>query len=308
MRTTAPAQLRASQMLRNQLKHNKGRNYAVSVSAVAAPANASTVKPAPKDLHGFELVEEQFITEYDSQVLLYRHKKTGAQLISVINNDENKTFGVTFRTPVANSKGTPHILEHSVLCGSRKYPIKEPFVELMKGSLNTFLNAFTYPDRTCYPVASANLQDFYNLVDVYLDAVLHPNCIKDPKIFAQEGWHYELDTPKDPLTFKGVVFNEMKGVYSSPDSVNGRVTQNVLFPDNTYAKDSGGDPQVIPDLTFEEFKAFYEAYYHPSNARFWFYGDDPSEDRLQILDNYLNEFEARPVDSSVGVQPLFKVS
>lgn len=173
-------------------------------------------------------------------------------------------------------------------------------------SLNTFLNAFTYPDRTCYPVASANLQDFYNLVDVYLDAVLHPNCIKDPQIFAQEGWHYELDNPQEPLTYKGVVFNEMKGVYSSPDSVNGRVTQLALFPDNTYAKDSGGDPLVIPELTFDEFKAFYEAYYHPSNARFWFYGDDPSEDRLRILDAYLSEFEARPVDSSVGVQPLFK--
>lgn len=273
--------------------------------AVAAPAAAPTAHPAPTHLHGFTLQEEQYISEYKSQVLLYRHDKTGAQVMSVINDDENKTFGVTFRTPVANSKGTPHILEHSVLCGSRKYPIKEPFVELMKGSLNTFLNAFTYPDRTCYPVASTNLQDFYNLMDVYLDAVLHPNCIRDPRIFAQEGWHLELDDPSDPLTFKGVVFNEMKGVYSSPDSVNGRVTQTAVFPDNTYVEDSGGDPRAIPDLTFEEFKAFYESYYHPSNARFWFHGDDPPEERLRLLSAYLNEFEARPVDSAVAPQKLF---
>lgn len=178
----------------------------------------------------------------------------GAQLMSVINKDENKTFGATFRTPVDDSKGTPHILEHSVLCGSDKYPIKEPFVELMKGSLNTFLNAFTYPDRTCYPVASANLRDFYNLVDVYLDSVLHPNCVSDPQIFAQEGWHYELEGEAEPLTLKGVVFNEMKGVYSSPDSVNARVTQAALHPDSTYAKDSGGDPEAIPTLTFDGFK------------------------------------------------------
>lgn len=282
------------------------RNPVMRPAAVAAPApTAAPTQPAPKHLHGFTLVEEQYIQEYGSQVLLYRHDKTGAQVMSAINDDENKTFGATFRTPVGDSKGTPHILEHSVLCGSRKYPIKEPFVELMKGSLNTFLNAFTYPDRTCYPVASTNLQDYYNLMDVYLDAVLHPNCIKDPQIFAQEGWHLELDNPTDPLTYKGVVFNEMKGVYSSPDSVNGRVTQRALFPNNTYAEDSGGDPRDIPNLTFEQFKGFYEAYYHPSNARFWFYGDDPSEERLRRLDEYLSEFEARPVDSAVAPQPLF---
>ncbi|KAL4856502.1 Presequence protease 1 [Chlorella vulgaris] len=275
------------------------------VSAVAAPVEAEAA-PAPQHAHGFSLVEQQYVGEYGSTVLLYRHDKTGAQLMSVVNSDENKTFGVTFRTPVANSKGVPHILEHSVLCGSRKYPIKEPFVELMKGSLQTFLNAFTYPDRTCYPVASCNLQDFYNLVDVYLDAVLHPACVQDPRIFAQEGWHYELDDPSAPLTYKGVVFNEMKGVYSSPDSVNNRVTQAALFPDNTYVEDSGGDPKAIPELTFEEFQKFYADYYHPSNARFWFYGDDPVEERLRIVDAYLQEFEARPVDSSVKPQPLFK--
>jgi Zn-dependent M16 (insulinase) family peptidase len=225
--------------------------------------------------------------------------------MSLVNSDENKTFGVVLRTPVENSKGIPHILEHSVLCGSRKYPIKEPFVELMKGSLNTFLNAFTYPDRTCYPVASCNQQDFYNLVDVYLDAVFHPNCVRDPKTFAQEGWHYELEAPEDPIVYKGVVFNEMKGVYSQPDSMNGTITQQALFPDNSYAVDSGGNPAIIPDLTFEEFRDFHQRYYHPSNARIWFYGDDPPEERLRILSTFLDDFEPREVDSHVERQPLF---
>jgi hypothetical protein len=275
------------------------------VAAPEAPASASQAA-APQEAHGFELVRQQWVQEYNSQVLLYRHKKTGAEVMSLINADENKTFGAVFRTPVDNSKGIPHILEHSVLCGSRKYPIKEPFVELMKGSLNTFLNAFTYPDRTCYPVASTNLQDYYNLVDVYLDAVLHPQCINDPGTFAQEGWHYELEDAKEEVTFKGVVFNEMKGVYSQPDSVNMRTVQHALFPDNTYGHDSGGDPRVIPELTFEEFKGFHERYYHPSNARFWFYGDDDPVQRLELLAAYLDDFEARPVDSTVKKQPLLK--
>ena len=225
--------------------------------------------------------------------------------MSLSNDDENKTFGVTFRTPPANSTGIPHILEHSVLCGSRKYPIKEPFVELIKGSLNTFLNAMTYPDRTCYPVASCNLQDFRNLVDVYLDAVFHPNCMTNEKTFLQEGWHYELDSPDAEMTFKGVVFNEMKGVYSSPDSVLARECQQALFPDNTYGVDSGGDPRNIPDLGFEEFKEFHTKFYHPSNARMWFYGDDDVEERLQILDAFLSEFERKEVDSTVATQAYF---
>ncbi|KAK9864580.1 hypothetical protein WJX84_000690 [Apatococcus fuscideae] len=276
-------------------------------AAVAAPAPPQVEsEPAPKELHGFSLVQQEFIQEYNSDVLIYRHDKTGAEVMSLVNDDENKTFGVVLRTPVENSKGIPHILEHSVLCGSRKYPIKEPFVELMKGSMQTFLNAFTYPDRTCYPVASANLQDFYNLVNVYLDAVLHPNCINDEKTFAQEGWHLELKDGKDDMTYKGVVFNEMKGVYSSPDSVNNRYTQTNMFPDNTYFHDSGGDPQVIPELTFKEFQDFHGRYYHPSNARFWFYGDDEPQERLRLLGSYLDEFDARPVDSTVHLQPLLK--
>lgn len=281
-----------------------GSRIVPSVSAVEAPVTTAPAKELVKEAHGFELMRQQYVKEYDSLVGLYKHKKTGAELISVINSDENKTFGVVLRTPVGDSTGIPHILEHSVLCGSRKYPIKEPFVELMKGSLNTFLNAFTYPDRTCYPVASTNLQDFYNLVDVYLDAVYHPKCVQDEMTFMQEGWHYELDSPEEPLTFKGVVFNEMKGVYSSPDSMFYRSVQQHLFPSNTYRHDSGGDPTCIPDLTFQQFQDFHARYYHPSNSRIWFYGDDDPTERLRLLDAYLSEFEARPVDSQVATQRL----
>src|SRR5689334_22263640 len=186
--------------------------------------------------HGFELLREQAIPELNSTARLYRHVKTGAELLSLLNEDENKVFGISFRTPPSDSTGVAHILEHSVLCGSRKYPIKEPFVELVKGSLNTFLNAFTYPDKTCYPVASQNLKDFYNLIDVYLDAVLYP--LIPAETLQQEGWHYELETPDAPLTYKGVVFNEMKGNYSSPDSILFETAQHATFPDNLYGFDS----------------------------------------------------------------------
>src|SRR3954470_11683392 len=198
--------------------------------------------------HGFDLLREQAIPELNSTARLYRHVKTGGELLSLLNDDENKVFGISFRTPPSDSTGVAHILEHSVLCGSRKYPSKEPFVELIKGSLNTFLNAFTYPDKTCYPVASLNLQDFYNLIDVYLDAIFYP--LLKRHTFEQEGWHYELDSPDGPLAFKGVVFNEMKGAMSSPDRVLVQYAQESLFPDNTYGVLSGGDPKVIPDLTY----------------------------------------------------------
>lgn len=256
---------------------------------------------------GFEKVSEEFIGECKSKALLFRHKKTGAQVISVSNDDENKVFGIVFRTPPNDSTGIPHILEHSVLCGSRKYPLKEPFVELLKGSLNTFLNAFTYPDRTCYPVASTNTKDFYNLVDVYLDAVFFPKCVEDFRTFQQEGWHYELNDPSEDISYKGVVFNEMKGVYSQPDNILGRASQQALFPDNTYGVDSGGDPKVIPKLTFEEFKEFHRKYYHPSNARIWFYGDDDPTERLRILSEYLDMFDASssPNESRIQAQKLF---
>jgi hypothetical protein len=219
------------------------------------------------------------------------------------NEDENKVFGITFRTPPPDSTGLPHIMEHAVLCGSRKYPVKEPFIELSKGSLKTFLNAMTYSDKTCYPVASQNLQDFYNLIDVYLDAVFYPRI--PPETFQQEGWHYELDEPSAPLVYKGVVFNEMKGAYSSPDSLIYRYSERAVFPDNAYGFDSGGDPEVIPSLTYAQFKAFHEMYYHPSNARIFFYGDDDPEARLRLLQAYLEDFQARDVESTIGLHPHF---
>ncbi len=253
--------------------------------------------------HGFELIREQNIPELNTQARIWRHVKTGAELLSLENDDENKTFGIAFRTPPSDSTGIAHIMEHAVLGGSRKYRVREPFVELLKGSLYTFLNAFTSPDKTTYPVASANLQDFYNLVDVYLDAVFYP--LITPNHLAQEGWHYELENADDPLIYKGVVFNEMKGAYSSPDNVFYRCNQRSLFPDNTYGFDSGGDPTVIPDLTYEQFKRFHNTLYHPANARILFYGDDDAEERRRILDVYLREFEPLQVDSAVPLQPAF---
>lgn len=253
--------------------------------------------------HGFELIRAEEIHEINSIARLYRHVQSGAQLLSLENDDENKVFGISFRTPPVDSSGVAHIMEHSVLCGSRKFPVKEPFVELMKGSLNTFLNALTYPDKTCYPVASQNKQDFYNLVDVYLDAVLYPNLTRHT--FEQEGWHFELDAPEEEIAFKGVVFNEMKGAYSTPDEVLSQQSQAIVFPDVTYGQDSGGDPRRIPDLTYEGFKAFHERYYHPSNALIFFYGDDEPEKRLELLDAYLKDFERREVNSDIPAQPRF---
>lgn len=252
------------------------------------------------DYRGFELIREQEIPEYNTLARWFRHTKSGAELLSLENDDENKVFGITFRTPANDSTGVGHIMEHAVLCGSRKYPVKEPFVELIKGSIHTFLNAFTYPDRTCYPVASTNLKDFYNLIDVYLDAVFYPNLT--PFTLQQEGWHYELDEPDKPLQYKGVVFNEMKGNYSSPDRILSELSQNYLFPETTYRHESGGHPRDIPRLTWEQFKHFHETYYHPANSRIYFYGDDPLEERLAILDSYLRDFDRIEVNSEVGLQ------
>jgi Zn-dependent M16 (insulinase) family peptidase len=253
--------------------------------------------------HGFELIREREIPEINSLARIYRHIKTGAELLSMENDDENKVFGIVFRTPPPDSTGLPHIMEHSVLCGSRKYPVKEPFIELSKGSLNTFLNAMTSPDKTSYPVASQNVQDLYNLIDVYLDAVFYPRI--SPHTLQQEGWHYELESPDDPLTFKGVVFNEMKGAYSSPDNLLYRHNLRSLFPDSPYGLDSGGDPAAIPDLAYEQFNAFHQTYYHPSNARLFFYGDDDPEERLRFLNEWLKDFEWIEVGSGIPLQPRF---
>lgn len=251
-------------------------------------------------VHGFKLVRDEMIEEYQIRARIYVHEVTGAELLSLNNLDENKVFGITFRTPPWDSTGVAHILEHSVLCGSRKYPVKEPFVELLKGSLQTFLNAFTYPDKTCYPVASQNLQDFYNLIDIYMDAALYP--LLDRHTFDQEAWHYELNQPGDPLIYKGVVFNEMKGVYASADSLVAEHSQRALYPDITYGLDYGGDPRHIPDLTWEQLTAFHKKYYHPSNARIYFYGDDDNDERLRRMNEYLKEYSKAKVDSAIPLQ------
>lgn len=252
--------------------------------------------------HGFELLRDEQISELNTRAKLYRHVKTGAELLSLENDDENKCFGITLRTPPEDSTGIAHILEHAVLAGSRSYPVKDPFFTLIKSSVHTFLNAMTYPDKTTYPVASTNLQDFYNLVDVYLDAVYFP-LIKEETL-KQEGWHFEL-AEGEPLSFKGVVFNEMKGAYSSPESVLYRYAQQSLFPDTTYGHSSGGDPKAIPDLTYENFKRFHETLYHPSNSRIFFYGDDPAEERLRRLDAVLSQFEPIAAPSDIALQPRF---
>lgn len=252
---------------------------------------------------GFELVEERELPELNSIGRRYRHIATGAQLLSILNDDENKVFSINFRTTPSDSTGVAHILEHAVLNGSEKYPVKEPFVELIKGSLQTFVNAFTFPDKTCYPVASQNLQDFYNLIDVYMDAVLHP--LIPPHILGQEGWHYAVDETSGNLIYKGVVFNEMKGALSNPNDRLGRENQQSLFPDNLYRYNSGGEPRDIPDLTYDQFKAFHQTYYHPSNAYIYWYGDDNEDDRLEKLAGYLEGYTRLEVDSHIPLQDRF---
>jgi hypothetical protein len=255
----------------------------------------------------FKLIREQFVREFNGTVKEYRHEPTGAEIISIENGCNNKSFGITFRTPPSDSTGVAHILEHTVLCGSRKYPLKDPFVQLLKGSLQTFLNAMTYPDKTVYPVASQNEQDFYNLVDVYLDAVFFPRIT--PVFFRQEGWHYELESLDAPLTCKGVVYNEMKGAYSSPDNLLLERSQQALFPDTTYGLDSGGSPKKIPTLTYQEFHKFHKTHYHPSNARIFFYGNDDPERRLKILSEYLDGFQTleNPPNPSISLQKPFEM-
>lgn len=260
-----------------------------------------------KTYYGFKLIEERDINEINSKQRLFEHEKTGARLCNLQNDDDNKVFSIGFRTPPENSTGIPHILEHSVLCGSRKFPTKEPFVDLLKGSLNTFLNAMTYPDKTIYPVASRNEKDFYNLMDVYLDAVFYPNIYKTPEIFMQEGWHYELDSKDDELTYKGVVYNEMKGAFSSPEDILFRKIQESLFPNTPYSMESGGDPEVIPQLSLEKFQAFHKKYYHPSNSYIFLYGNGDILEELKFIeDNYLKDFDRINIDSSIPLQKPFK--
>lgn len=260
-----------------------------------------------KTYHGFKLIEVKLIDEINSTQYMFEHVKTGARLVKLQNEDDNKVFSVGFRTPPENSTGLPHILEHSVLCGSRKFPTKEPFVDLLKGSLNTFLNAMTFSDKTIYPVASRNDKDFLNLMDVYLDAVFYPNIYKYPEIFMQEGWHYELENIKDEITYKGVVYNEMKGAFSTPEDILFRKMQEALFPDTPYSKESGGDPDVIPQLSLEEFLQFHRRYYHPSNSYIFLYGDGNVELELEFIEeNYLKDFEKINIDSRIPMQKPFE--
>lgn len=260
-----------------------------------------------KALPTYEITETRWIEELHSEAILGRHRKSGARIFLLSNDDNNKVFTIGFRTPPVNDTGVPHILEHSVLSGSRKFPLKDPFVELMKGSLNTFLNAMTYPDKTVYPVASCNDKDFQNLMDVYMDAVLHPNVLENDKIFLQEGWHYHLEKAEDPIVVNGVVYNEMKGAYSSPEEMLNAHQNHALFPDTCYGKDSGGDPGHIPELSYEEFKAFYHRYYHPCNSYIYLYGDMDMAEKLAWLDReYLAEYDAIEIDSHIEKQAAFE--
>lgn len=258
------------------------------------------------DLETYQVIQEADLSDIKSRGILLKHKKSGARVLLMENDDENKVFAIGFRTPPSDSTGVPHIMEHSVLCGSRDFPVKDPFVELVKGSLNTFLNAMTYPDKTVYPVASCNDTDFQNLMHVYMDAVFYPNIYRHDKTFRQEGWSYKLDEPDGELTLSGVVYNEMKGAFSSPEGVLDRVILNSLFPDTSYANESGGDPEVIPELTYEQFLDFHRKYYHPSNSYIYLYGDMDMEEKLRWLDEkYLSDFDNDPVDSSIRFQQPF---
>lgn len=260
----------------------------------------------PNHLNAYEVLKEEDIQDIHSKGWLLKHKKTGARVMLIENSDENKVFNIAFRTPPKNSTGVAHILEHSVLCGSREFPLKDPFVELVKGSLNTFLNAMTYPDKTCYPVASCNDRDFQNLMHVYLDAVFYPNIYKKEEIFRQEGWNYHLEQKEGPLKYNGVVYNEMKGAFSSPDDVLEREIMNSLFPDTTYGCESGGDPVNIPDLSYEEFLDFHRQYYHPSNSFIYLYGNMDMEEKLEFIDShYLSAFDSLAIDSQIRDQEAF---
>ncbi len=261
---------------------------------------------ALKELEAYEIVEERFIGDLNSAGILMKHKKTGARVALLSNDDNNKVFYIGFRTPPADSTGVAHIVEHTVLCGSKNYPVKDPFIELAKGSLNTFLNAMTYPDKTVYPVASCNDKDFRNLMHVYLDAVFYPNIYNEDKIFKQEGWHYELHHPEEELAINGVVYSEMKGAFSSPDDVLEREIMNSLYPDTSYGVESGGHPDVIPTLTYEDYLAFHKRFYHPSNSYIYLYGDMDMAEQLKFIDEeYLSHFDYLEVDSTVSSQKAF---
>lgn len=260
-----------------------------------------------EQLAAYELLHSEELGDINSLGLVLRHKKSGARLAVISNDDNNKVFSIGFRTPPADSTGVAHIIEHTVLCGSKNFPAKDPFIELAKGSLNTFLNAMTYPDKTVYPIASCNDKDFQNLMHVYMDAVFYPNIYKRREIFEQEGWHYELENADAELTYNGVVYNEMKGAFSSPESVLRRKIQKELYPDTSYSVESGGDPDNVPDLTYEDYLDFHRKYYHPSNSYIYLYGDMDVKEKLEWLDKeYLSNFDQILVDSEIKSQEAFE--
>ena len=253
-------------------------------------------------------ITSKFIDDIQSTVTIYKHNKTNARICTIANDDNNKVFSIAFRTPPINNGGLTHILEHSVLCGSKKYPVKDPFVELLKSSLNTFLNAFTFPDKTMYPCASQNDKDFKNLMSVYMDAVFYPQIYAHEEIFMQEGWHYHLLNEEDPIVYNGVVYNEMKGAFSDPQQILIRNLMHSLYPDTAYGFESGGDPKYIPDLTYEEFKNFHQKFYHPSNSYIFLYGNCDMEERMNWLDEeYLKNFEAIDFDTTLNFKNLLKL-
>ncbi|MBR1781294.1 MAG: insulinase family protein [Oscillospiraceae bacterium] len=253
-------------------------------------------------IHGFTVRYTQSLPEIGATLVRMSHPKSGADLVWLDRRDDNKTFAITFKTIPQDDTGVFHILEHSVLSGSRKYPVKEPFVELLKSSMNTFLNAFTFPDKTMYPVCSRNDQDFLNLMDVYMDAVLHPLSISNPQAFLQEGWHYELEAPDGELAINGVVYNEMKGSFASSDTVLDAEMNRLLFPDNCYGWESGGHPDHIPELTYEHYLASHARFYHPSNARIFLDGSIDTDAVLARLDGFLSEFDAIDVHADIPLQ------
>lgn len=253
-----------------------------------------------KRMGAYDLLQQEEIPELKATGYILRHTKTKAKVVVISNEDTNKVFTIGFRTPPNDDTGVPHIMEHSVLCGSKKYPAKDPFVELAKGSLNTFLNAMTYSDKTVYPIASYNDKDFQNLMDVYLDAVFHPNIYVREEIMRQEGWHYELEDKDGELQYNGVVYNEMKGVYSDPGQQLARIIQMSLLPKTTYACESGGDPEKIPELTYEQFLDFHRKYYHPSNSYIYLYGNMNVQEKLDYIDReYLSQYDYQKVDSRI---------
>lgn len=252
-------------------------------------------------IHNFRITNVRSLPEMNCSLWELEHEKTGTLLVWLDRADENKTFAITFKTIPEDSTGVFHILEHSVLCGSNKYPVKEPFVELLKSSVNTFLNAMTYPDKTVYPLSSRNNKDFLNLLDVYMDAVLHPAIYQKPEIFRQEGWRYELREGQDPV-YQGVVFNEMKGAYASADAVLEHAMNRLMFPDNCYSAESGGHPEHIPDLTYEQFIANHRKFYHPSNSRIILSGSVDLDSALAHIDSYLKDYDRHVADFQIPMQ------